>query len=75
MITRAQSPEHVERFALIAQLDVTANAVLPALTPTDSWVMCVTATVTDTHHCRHVQTEIVEGSSSESAGKQTPTKN
>lgn len=60
-----QRAGHVESFVLIAQLDVTANAVQLALTPTDSWVKCVTATVTDNHRCRRVQIEIVEGSSTE----------
>lgn len=39
----------------MAQLDVTANTVLPAIAPADSWVICVTATVMDTHHFRHGQ--------------------
>lgn len=64
-ISKVQRAGHVESFVLIAQLDVTANAVLPARTPMDSWVMCVTATVTDNHRCRRVQIEIVEGSSTE----------
>lgn len=37
------------------QLDMTANTVLSAITPTVSWVVCVTATVTDTHQFRHGQ--------------------
>lgn len=39
----------------MAQLDVTANAVLPAIAPADSWVICAMGTVTDTHHFRHGQ--------------------
>ena len=42
-------------FTPIAQLEVTANTALPAITPTDSWVICGTTTVTDTHHFRHGQ--------------------
>lgn len=40
----------------MAQLDVTANIVLPAITPpTHSWGKCVMAAVMDTHHFRHGQ--------------------
>lgn len=40
-------------FVLLTQLDVTGNTVLPATTPNNFWVTCVTAAVIDTHRFRH----------------------
>lgn len=77
VLAGSQRAGHVERFALIAQLDVTANTVLPALTPADSWVICVMATVIDTHHFGHVQCgeswRVKTEWSGERANKGTPT--
>lgn len=51
----AESTAHMGFFALMAQLKVTANTMLPAIARSDSWVICVTTTVTDTHHFRRGQ--------------------